>query len=99
MDRLVGSEDVNKISLHQFVSMLREYVRGKVTFVDVITAFELDGDEVTQAKNLQTAIDGLTTLVEKLDYVQEVEDAAILSEMPSLGVYNTKSKLQFRMGI
>lgn len=79
------SSDDSKIGVHTFGCALREMSRSAVTRTQVINAFTLTGDDVTELDAIRSKYVGLATAAEKTDYVILLHDVMILAEQ---GFYN-----------
>jgi hypothetical protein len=104
LDRIQGNDTAEaagrpKIPLEQFMAALGEYARSHFTRQQISTAFDLQGDEVTQAGLLADAIDSKTGAANKAVYVLEIRDVLALAETPELGAYTTNATIKTRLGL
>lgn len=105
-DRLLGYDDAgatvdNKIRIHQFVSLMAEFGRGRITgpqaqaAVTQISGAPLDAGEVTETQALLATITG--SAVAKLARAKEIDDVLILAERKAF--YATPSSVKTRLGV
>lgn len=94
-DRLFG--DVDKIHVHAFKAAIIDYIAGYTTRAQIITAWSLDTEATTDLDVLLTAVDALSTLVEKLRLAAELDAVMILAEDGLK--YTTKSAFRTRLGL
>lgn len=81
IDRMTFQSEVTgrpKISDHQFNAYLRLYALGLVTRLEVALAWNLQGDELTQANALADEIDAITGNDAKLAFVLRSDAVAML---------------------
>lgn len=93
LDRLSGESLAHvpqraKIPAHQFVGGLRLYVKGDVSQPEIATNWDLQGDETTQAVSIADAIDALTTKLNKVIFVLELEAIVYLMEDDDDEIYH-----------
>ena len=79
IDRISG-EDGGKINLHRFVAAERLYALGVVTGAEIVSEFNLTGDELIQAIALKDEIDALSGAEAKILYVARVESVCMCIE-------------------
>lgn len=87
--------DETKIPIHAFGAAMLEWARGAATKAQLVSAFSLSGDDITNLDAIKTQHDGLPTDAAKEDYRTKVHDVFILIEA---GLYNeakAKSELGF----
>jgi hypothetical protein len=90
IDRISGAarlEGRPKLNVHAFVGGERMYAMGEVTRAEVATAFDLQGDELTQGAALADNIDAQANVDTKIRYVARVEAVAYLVEDADSGFY------------
>jgi hypothetical protein len=81
IDRLAGTTDTRpKINLHRFMGAERLYAFGECTGAQLVTEFDLQGDELTQANQLKAQIDAQTGASNKALYILRVESVAMCLE-------------------
>lgn len=80
IDRLSGQTTRPKLPVHQFIAGLRLYAAGKATKAEIAAAWDLQGDEATQATALANVIDGKTA-ANKVPYALLVDAVALLLEV------------------
>jgi hypothetical protein len=78
-----------KIETHQFMGAFRGYVSGIVTASEITTAYDLQGDELSQATSLKNNIDAAGSALNKISYVLQTEAVAFLIEDGSDTMYHT----------
>jgi len=86
IDRISG-EAGEKINLHAFMGAERLYALGELTGAEIVAAFGLEGDALTQANALKAQIDGLTGAEAKALYILRVESVMMLVEDRSNPLY------------
>lgn len=80
-DRIVRKDsEINDISPVVYYSAFYLWVTGNVTGADVAARFSLNATEQTQSQNLKAVYDGLSTNIEKLEYLNRVHAALIAYE-------------------
>jgi hypothetical protein len=106
IDRMTFGPEVHgrpKILNHQFNAYLRLYADGTASRNEVATAWDLVGDEITQANQLADEIDALVGGVEKLRYVLIIDAIAMLLDSRDAryvaGTVIDKVKVKSDMGI
>lgn len=102
-DRLMGlGNNVAKIPLHQFISTLAEFGRGKLTgaqaqaIIEAISGSPLDAGEAAEAQALLATITGTATA--KLARAKEIDDVLLLAETLAPG-YDTTAAVKTRLGV
>lgn len=81
IDRLSGEDQTRpKINLHRFIGVLRLYAFGEWARADIVSDFDLQGDEATQAAQLADKVDAETGVANKSLYVARVEAVAMCIE-------------------
>jgi hypothetical protein len=92
-----------KLQNHQFNAWLRFYAHGLRTRVEVAAAWDLQGDEATQANLLADEIDNRGGISAKIAYVMRVDAVASLldSRDPEYvtGTTIDKAKVRADLGI
>ena len=81
IDRITFDEEVTgrpKLNNHAFNGWLRLYAEGLRTRANIVTAWDLQGAEVTQAGLLADNIDAEATTVNKVRYVLLVDAVSML---------------------
>ena len=99
LDRVQGVGDRPKLPVHQFEAALHEYALGRLTRQQIATAFDLQGDEATQAALLADLIDAAGNANAKLIACAGIENVMRLAEIPALGLYATKQAIATRLGL
>jgi len=105
IDRLSGQTTRPKLPVHQFVAGLRLYAAGLVTRQEIAAAWDLQGDEATQATNLANQVDAQTTAANKALYALRVDAVALLLEIGADTIYHNadgtinKTKVATALGI
>lgn len=94
------ANDLTKISVHRFGAALREWANGGVTRAQVIAAFALTGDEVTELDALAATYSGMptTTLAQvlaKAAFLDRMEDVFILVEHGDYNETVARNRLGF----
>jgi hypothetical protein len=90
-ERLMGLDDP-KLPVHQFMAMVGERVRNQVTTQQVVDAFALSPDEVTDATTLTQRV---TSAALNKD---EVHDVLLLAERLT-PPYDTVAAVKTRLGV
>lgn len=82
IDRISGEcgELRPKINIHRFMGTQRLYAFGEWARADIATAFELQGDELTQATQLANKIDEQVGVSNKALYILRVESVMMCIE-------------------
>jgi len=81
IDRISGeATDRPKINLHRFIATERLYAFGEWTGAELVTEFDLQGDEATQAAQLKAQIDAQTGASNKALYILRVESVLMCIE-------------------
>lgn len=81
IDRISGEDETRpKINLHRFMGYERLYAMGEWTRAEISTAFNLQGNEVTQATQLADKIDSQSNLTNKILYIARVESVCMALE-------------------
>jgi len=89
IDRIAGTDDSRpKINLHRFIGAERLYALGEWTAAQLVAEFDLQGDELTQANQLKTKIDGETGAANKTLYILRVESVLMCLEDGSDRLYH-----------
>ena len=99
LDRVQGVGDRPKLPVHQFRAAVYEYALGQLTRQQIATAFDLQGDEATQAGELADLVDAASTAIAKLSTCIAIENVLMLAEIPELGLYDTKQEIATRLGL
>lgn len=105
IDRLSGQTDRPKLPVHQFVAGLRLYAAALATRAEVAAAWDLQGDEATQATALADQVDLQTTAANKALYALRVDAVALLLEITEDTIYHNldgtinKAKVGQHLGI
>lgn len=90
IDRLSGEAISRpKINLHRWMGVQRLYAFGEWTRTDIATAFDLQGDEITQAIQLADNIDAQTGASNKTLYILRVESVCMCIEDHQDTLYHT----------
>ena len=88
------ADDDTKIAIHPFGSALSEMARGAATRAEVISVFNLAGDDVTELDAIAATYAALSTDNERTAFIGLLEDVMVLSEA---GIYN-KATAASRLG-
>lgn len=101
VERLMGIEGFEKITVHTFFALNNERIRGQVTRQDVIDALGLTGDDITEYDALAAlAPSGSTALAEaqKSLFLGSVHSVFLLAEERVAG-YSTPTEVRARLGL
>lgn len=101
IERLMGVEGFQKISVHQFFAINNERIAGRQTRQNVIDALGLTVDDVTEYDALAAlAPNGATALAEaqKSLFLNSVHSVLILAEMRTAG-YDTPALVRTKLGL
>ena len=85
----------DKITVHRFHAAYVEHLRGKLTAQQIVTAFNLTGDEQTEAQALVNAVNAAPDLAAKLTYVEAVHAVFLLVETGDYNEAQAKASLGF----
>jgi hypothetical protein len=85
----------SKIPVHTFACALREHSRGAVTRQQVIDAFTLAGDDITELDAIRTQYQSLATQEEKDAFIVKFHDVMILCEAGFYDKAKAKNELGF----
>lgn len=112
-ERLLGRDDLGrdvkaKIPVHQFIAILAEHARGRLSgaqanaLIDRISGEPLSAAERTEAQALLATFTGTGT--QKLGRAKEVDDVLCLAEAlpgPYSGTepYDTPAQVKLRLGV
>jgi len=69
-----------KLNLHRFMGAERLYAFGEWTGAQIVTEFDLQGDELTQATQIKTNIDAASNATNKTLYILRVESVLMCLE-------------------
>jgi len=83
-DRIVGVPGTTKISVHNLSAAFREWEAGKVSRADIIAAFALQADDLTQLDQLKAIYAGKSA-EKKAEFVDLFEAIGLLAETHLLG--------------
>jgi len=90
--RLVSpSEGEVKLPVHQFTAAIAEYKRGELLGADLVSMFNLSGDEITDLQQWQTVIDSSTESPTAIR--GQLEDIFILGEHGEYSMVEVESRL------
>jgi hypothetical protein len=78
-DRLVANDTNTKISIHTFMSVVSEVVRGQMTIAEVQTALNIPANDPDWTA-LQTKVNGINTVANRLLFLHELEQVLIVGE-------------------
>lgn len=101
IERLMGVQGFEKISVHQFFAINNERIAGKQTRQNVIDALGLTAADLTDYDALAAqAPGGSTALAEaqKSLFLNTIHSVLILAEMGTAG-YNTPALVRARLGL
>lgn len=110
IDRLSGASlgmepSRPKLPVHQFIGCYRLYVSGIITRTEIANAWDLQGNETTQATSIANAVDAEVGVASKIAYVLRVEAVSFLIEYDADMIYHNpdgtvnKSKVATDLGI
>lgn len=81
IDRISGLDESRpKLPVHQFMAAERLYALGELTRSEIATAFDLQGDEATEAARVADNIDAQGTVQGKIVYVLRCDGVFMLVE-------------------
>lgn len=101
IERLMGVQGFEKISVHQFFAINNERIAGRQTRQNVIDALSLTGNDITEYDALAAlAPAGTTALAEaqKSLFLNSVHSVLILAEMRTAG-YDTPALVRTKLGL
>jgi hypothetical protein len=87
--------DEPKIPVHAFGAALSELARGSITRAQLIAAFSLAGDEVTELDAIIATYTGLVSTRDKDFFIAKLEDVMILAESGHYDKAKCKTELGF----
>lgn len=81
-DKIVrkNTDITGSISPIVYYSSFCLWVRGNIAGADLAARFNLDSTEITQSQSLKAVYDGLTSAVEKLEYLNRLHSALVAYE-------------------
>ena len=100
-----------KISVNLFMALIGEYIRGYLTSSQVKSRIEeylsahqpepvtLTTNSETDIDNLLSAIDGATTITEKLIVILTYRDVFDIAENSRVSLYGTQTELRARLNL
>lgn len=96
----VTAQDAAKIGVHRFGAALRQWAAGQLTRDQVIVAFTLVGDDVTELDAIRATYDALgtgnaTASFNKAAWLDRLEDVLTLCETGDYTEAKAKSALGF----
>jgi len=98
-----------KMAVSAFLGLMGEYIRGKLTSIEVIDCIEeclsaghpspvsLSSNEAADITSLLSDIDNESTLVDKLAIILEYRDVFDIAENKSISLYSIQSDLKTRL--
>lgn len=103
-ERLFPQDDSPGVSTLQVEAMGSEYVCGNVTREQLITAWSLDGTQVTEINALLDTIDVCATTADKYAKIAEIHSVCLLATLGLRGDdtgfdYHIESAWKARLGI
>lgn len=94
--RISKEAEGNKIPIHQFSAAIREYMRGRMTRAEIISAFNLLADDTPGLDAFLTRIDGATA-AQKIAIGSAIDDICMLCE--GRHKYGTETEWNTRVGL
>lgn len=96
----ITATGASKIAVHRFGAGLRQWAAGQLTRAQVISAFSLTGDDVTELDALKATYDALGTgtaaaAFAKAQFLDGMEDVFLLCETGDYNEAKAKSALGF----
>lgn len=101
VERLMGIDGYEKIAVHTFFALNNERIHGRQTRQQVITALNLQGDDITEYDALAAlAPSGTTALAEaqKSLFLGSVHSVFLLAEERVTG-YTTPAEVRAKLGL
>ncbi len=84
-----------KIPIHIFGVALRERARGNISKAAVVNAFTLDSEDETQLDAIAAKYSAFILDKDKLDFLQQMEDAFVAAEAGFYNEATVKERLGF----
>lgn len=97
-EKLFSQDDeVVRIGCHLFEAAMVEYMRENISKNQMISAWTLDSEAESDLTIILAAVDGLTSILEKLTFLQELSAVNILAEAGLM--YTTRLAWATRLGL
>lgn len=107
---ILPGEDEPKLAISLFVSLLGEYIRGKITALQAKTYIEealtsdnggdavtLDASDITDLNAIVSLIDAASGAVAKELVILEIRDVFEIAENNDIDLYSTRADLKTRL--